>query len=442
MASSFADALKRFAGRLPFAAKQGGKADASAADAQLRRLTARQVALIAAVLVLTTIPPVFVNHPIGYIPVMFFVILLALSWVYLCLAGKRIAVDVDLRDGSATRGTSCALPVILKNRSKFPVVDARVHLYVANPYGVIEQDAPVTVLVDGMADARIDAGVSLEHMGVYTAGVKNVVLYDPFKFLHKTVDCSYENRVVSIPYEAEIDSVELSCLIMQESFTPQRAVISDDVDYAGVRDYEFGDPMKSVHWKLSARTENLQTRLFETTVSSSTSIIMDFHGPDYTVQQLMACMDGVVELALASARLAAARNMELKVCYEGREGAVALKELPSTAELEELTRTLPCLSPDISARYAADLVAVETSGRATSDNIVLCTSKLEREMVAQLVAACSRRVNVTVFLVVPHDFKRDFYKDNRGLMGELKGAGMTCIVVSGCEELEVSVDGG
>ena len=441
MVHDFKEIFVSLADRLPFAAGRS-KADTSTADEQLRRLTARQATVVAAVLVLTVIPPIFVNHPIGYIPVVFFAVLLASSWAYLCFIGKGLSVDVDLQDGSATRGTSCALPVVLKNRSKLPVVDARLYLYVANPYGLLEQDAPVTVLVDGMADAQIDAGVSLEHVGVYTAGVKSVVLCDPFKFLHKTVDCSHEGSVVSTPFEAGIDSVELSRLIMHESYTPQRTVISDDVDYAGVRDYEFGDPMKSVHWKLSARTENLQTRLFETTVSSSTSIIMDFHGPDYTGQQLMACMDGVVELALASARLAAARNMELKICYEGREGAVALKELPATAELEELTRTFPCLSPDISARYAADLVAVETTGRATSDNIVLCTSKLEREMVAQLVAACTRRVNVTVFLVVPRNLKRDFYKNNRGLMSELKGAGMTCIVVSGCEELEVSVDEG
>lgn len=429
--------LDKAAGKLPFATP--GPADAAASGEQ-RRLTVRQATAIVVVLVLCFVPPIFVSHPIGYIPLGAFLVLLACAWGYLQLVSKSLLVDVRFEEHAATRMTSCEMPIVLKNRSRLPVVNARPHFYVTNPHGVLEQDAPATVMFDGMSDEFIDADITMGHVGTYVAGIKSVVLLDPFGLLHKTVDCACEGSIVSTPQEVSIDSIELTRLIMHESRTPVRTVISDDVDYAGVRDYEFGDPLKSIHWKLSARRDELQTRLFEASVSSSASIIMDFHAPAYDVEQLMGCTDGIVELALACARLAAAHNMEFKVLYQGTQGAQILSEVPHTAELEAFTRTLPATSSDVDAAYATDLIASQTLGRASCDNVILCTSCLEREVVELLVGACAHRIGVTVVLVVPQELKRDFYKDNRALIAELKGAGASCIVVSDSSDLEVSAD--
>lgn len=429
--------LDKAAGKLPFA--KSGSADAALNDEQ-RRVTARQAAIIATVLVLCLIPPIFVSHPIGYIPLVAFLLLLACAWGYLQLVSKSLLADARFEEHAATRMTSCEMPIVLKNRSRLPIVNARPHFYVTNPHGMLEQDAPATVVLDGMSDEFIDADITMGHVGTYAAGIRSVVLFDPFGLLHKTVDCACEGSIVSTPQEVSIDSVELTRLIMHESRTPVRTVISDDVDYAGVRDYEFGDPLKSIHWKLSARSDELQTRLFEASVSSSASIIMDFHAPAYDVEQLMGCTDGIVELALACARLAATRNMEFKILYQGTQGAQALGEVPHTAELEAFTGTIPAASPDVDAAFATDLIASQTLGRGSCDNVILCTSRLERETVELLVGACAHRVGVTVMLVVPQELKRDFYKDNRGLIAELKGAGASCIVVSDSSDLEVSAD--
>lgn len=429
------DMVNKLWQRLPFAGL-----DAAEGDDEHRRLAARQLGLVIVVLVACAVPPIFVSHPIGYIPLVAFIALLALSWGYLQLISKALLVDASLKERATTRETSCEMPITLKNRSRLPIVNAQPRFYVTNPYGALEKSVPATVFIDGMSDERIDAGIVMGHVGVYTAGVKSVVLFDPFGLLHKTVECAGSSSVVSTPQEVTIDSVELTRLIMHESRTPVRTVISDDVDYAGVRDYEFGDPLKSIHWKLSARSDELQTRLFEASVSSSACIVMDFHAPGYGVEELMGCTDGIVELALACARLAASRNMDLKVLMHGKRGVQVLDEVPHTADLEGFTKMLPAASPDVSASLAADLIASQTLGRGSCDNLILCTSSLERETVELLVAACSHRIGVAVMLVVPHELKSAFYAKNRGVIGELKGAGASCIVVSDSADLEVSAD--
>lgn len=412
----------------------------TAGDSALRVLSLKQGALIAFVLILTGILPVFVNHPIGYAPLICFLFMLLMSWGYLMLVSKRLLVDAHLEEGSATRGKRCELPVVLKNRSKLPILKAQVNLTIGTPGNATGTQTSTLTSIDAMDDQPINASVTMGHVGVYTAGACSIVLFDPLGLLHKGVGCEHQSIMVSTPQEVNIDNVELSRVMMHQSHTPVRTVISDDVDYAGVRDYEFGDPLKSIHWKLSARSENLLTRLFETTVSTSTSVVMDFHAPSYQAEELMTCTDTVVELSLACARLVKARNMELRLCFADSQGNVQAGDAPSTAELDAFTKALPICSPDVDAELAAELVSWETGSQHGSDNLILCTSSLERSMMARLNEARAKHVQVTVLLTVPQELTRSFYTQHQGLMQELEAAGMACIVVNGPQDLEVSVD--
>ena len=52
-------------------------------------------------------------------------------------------------------------------------------------------------------------------------------------------------------------------------------LFQDPVLTAGVRDYHFGDSMKRIHWKSSARLRKLQTKIFEPTTTVDISIFLD-----------------------------------------------------------------------------------------------------------------------------------------------------------------------
>lgn len=52
-------------------------------------------------------------------------------------------------------------------------------------------------------------------------------------------------------------------------------LFQDPVLTAGVRDYHFGDSMKRIHWKSSARLRKLQTKIYEPTTTVDISIFLD-----------------------------------------------------------------------------------------------------------------------------------------------------------------------
>jgi uncharacterized protein (DUF58 family) len=52
-------------------------------------------------------------------------------------------------------------------------------------------------------------------------------------------------------------------------------LFQDPVLTSGVRDYHFGDSMKRIHWKSSARQRRLQTKIYEPTTTVDISIFLD-----------------------------------------------------------------------------------------------------------------------------------------------------------------------
>jgi hypothetical protein len=61
----------------------------------------------------------------------------------------------------------------------------------------------------------------------------------------------------------------------------RRRIYEDPTRLAGVRPYEVGDPFNRVHWKTTARTGVLHTRVYEATVVMGATVVLDFHLPAY-----------------------------------------------------------------------------------------------------------------------------------------------------------------
>jgi len=58
-------------------------------------------------------------------------------------------------------------------------------------------------------------------------------------------------------------------------FTPQQSLIEDPMRMAGVRQYVPGDSPKRIHWRATARTGALQTRVYEPSASPVAAVFLD-----------------------------------------------------------------------------------------------------------------------------------------------------------------------
>jgi uncharacterized protein (DUF58 family) len=101
----------------------------------------------------------------------------------------------------------------------------------------------------------------------------------------------------------------------------QNRLFEDPTRTAGVREYQVGDPLQRVHWKITARTGVLHCRVFEPTSLAGATILLDFHADGYPKRGEPHRSDLAVTAAASVAHTVFMLNQQLGLASNGRDAA-------------------------------------------------------------------------------------------------------------------------
>ena len=106
----------------------------------------------------------------------------------------------------------------------------------------------------------------------------------------------------------------------------QNRLFEDVTRTAGVRQYQIGDPMSRIHWRATARTGELHSRIFEPTSLAGATILVDFHTAGYHSRGEPHRSDLAVTTAASIAYAISILNQQLGLASNGRDAADRIRE--------------------------------------------------------------------------------------------------------------------
>lgn len=393
--------------------------------------------LVVAVLALAALPAVFVASPITYVPPIMVVVCLLLSLVYLAIVSRCLSFSEASMAESCERGAEVEFVVTFRNRSVLPMVRVEPSFYISDLFdGIdVEMNQTLTLMPRETRDFRFQA--TFEHIGTYSAGVSRVRIGDAFGLFRKTIVNPARHRVQVLPRVFSLSKLDLSNISVQESRKAYQSIVTDDMDYAGVRDYTWGDPIKTIHWKLSARNADghYSTRLFESFGNPSLNIVLDHTAPNYDVDALMQVFDGVVESALSVGGCAREAGLDTLLMYQNKHGEAVCTNVPGTRESTGLIHDIPRIEVDKEGRGALDLLNREIRSVHGAGNVAFCTAHLNDEIITLLTEAKLRDRNPLLFLVVPKNLEGRARDEFLAPLRRLSAAQIGCYLISDAEQV-------
>ena len=114
-------------------------------------------------------------------------------------------------------------------------------------------------------------------------------------------------------------------------------LFEDPTRMAGVRPYQQGDPLNRIHWRATARTGQLHSRIYESSCVAGATFLLDFHAQSFPGSS------GAVSAELAIVTVASLANavflmgQQIGFISNGRDAADRIREEGWRAEF--LTRT-------------------------------------------------------------------------------------------------------
>ena len=184
--------------------------------------------------------------------------------------------------------------------------------------------------------------------GYYRIGPASVRSGDVFGLVEKSAALGERNYLTVYPRVVPLEHPRLSSRRPLGEVRARRA-FEDPTRIAGVRPYSREDGLGRIHWKATAHTGELQSKLYEVTSHLELSLVLNLNQGEYPLDQPMAqeAAELAITAAASVAAAAAARRQSLSLVSNGRDGADRERALLEWELAEKL--------PAVRARRRAEL---------------------------------------------------------------------------------------
>ncbi|MCL2030495.1 MAG: DUF58 domain-containing protein [Oscillospiraceae bacterium] len=181
--------------------------------------------------------------------------------------------------------------------------------------------------------------VQFRYRGAYRLGMEKIVVRDAMRLFAVSVPLPESVPVLVYPRVYELRRFAMSRLTEEDRPCPI-AQPSDEV-LAETRKYIPGDTLSRIHWNLTARNQELMTRLFVQEAEQRVMCVVDLR--PFEAEDTRLCEDAVIEAALAAARFTLWKGVPLLFTGYDR-GTRYAAEARDLSRFEELRRVCAALS--------------------------------------------------------------------------------------------------
>ncbi len=111
--------------------------------------------------------------------------------------------------------------------------------------------------------------------GYFSFGPAKIQSGDYFRFRVQDMEVGDPCHLVVYPKIVPLEQLGIPSRDPFGDLRVRRHLFQDPVRVSSIREYAYGDPMRRIHWKATARTGQLQTKVFEHTTSPNLAVFLD-----------------------------------------------------------------------------------------------------------------------------------------------------------------------
>lgn len=234
-----------------------------------------------------------------------------------CEIGESVRVTVELEN----RGRLSVPWVLLEDSIPIGAMrDARPGLEVDGPWVALTRLAP------GEKETVFDYEVKFRRRGYFQFGPLLVETGDVFG-LHRRYRLLTEPCFVLVrPRLLPLHGYNLASRRPIGEIRVAHRLFEDPTRLAGVRLFQQGDALNRVHWRATARTGQLHSRIYENSRVAGATLLLDFHETSYGGPMGASSRELAIETVAALANAVFLQGQQIGLVTNGRDAADRIRE--------------------------------------------------------------------------------------------------------------------
>lgn len=238
------------------------------------------------------------------------------------------------------------------------------------------------------------------YRGNYEIGINSIELEDFFGLFRFRYNIFEPKYVTVYPRIVYLEKFPLKTDYMSESHSMLNTRDEDMSTVSDVRKYAYGDSMKRIHWKLTAKTQEILVKKFQSTSETNTLMLVDLHENPYTSGENIVLEDKLIESVVAVLHYCLYKWIPVNlVCYSDTLIDIHAKNHLMFNEIfEQLAKVK--FSESIPVK---DLLGIYTNNVLKKTNILIFTSNLDYDLYNQIYKTINTGYDVSLIYTSAED---------------------------------------
>ena len=216
------------------------------------------------------------------------------SFLSVLWAAATIRINVQYSVQNVRRGDDTSLILQVRHNGRLPI--APVLLRIPSMIGREDREIRLRDMPGRTQSLRMP--IHAAHVGVFSSGIRSCTVEDLMGFFQRTI--YQDNTVYTLTVLPQTFPTEPLKMAPGDPGSEIMSRATEDISApSDIRNYQPGDAMKKIHWKLSLRKGELIVRKFDEPVLQDVLILLDCSRPPYSgdVRKEAEIRDALIETA-------------------------------------------------------------------------------------------------------------------------------------------------
>jgi len=278
------------------------------------------------------------------------------------------------------------------------------------------------------------------YRGYFDIGIKTIEIADFFGLFTLRRHIKEPKHITVYPRIIKLDRFEMKNDYVSESQAVLNNKDEDMTTISDVRKYEYGDSLRRIHWKLTAKSGNIMVKKFQCTSETNAVIMLDLRKNSGIDGDRVVLEDDIIESAVSVMYYCLNNWIPVNlVFYSDKLYNVYAKNHMMFNDLYDILARVKFDG----TIHLKDLLELYTNNTLTRTNILLFTSNLDYELYNQIYKTISTSLDISVIFASSADEAKTHYEEAR-ILESLSEIGVKCYHIENGDDIKtiLEADGG